>query len=61
MSITDKACTNCHTRKDLTMFYANKKLKDGLETSCKECRKGKTRARYIGKPKRTPWRKQRSF
>jgi len=33
----DKRCTKCERVKPLDEFYGNKKSKDGLEYSCKEC------------------------
>jgi hypothetical protein len=57
----DKPCTVCHKRKNLQLFYASKLSKDGREYMCIECKKGRKNANYVAKPKRSPWRKQRSF
>jgi hypothetical protein len=57
----DKPCTVCHTRKDINLFYKNKRSKDGREYMCMECRKGKNKSHYVSKPERSPWRKERSF
>lgn len=33
-----KKCIKCELEKDITLFYANKKAKDGKDGYCKECR-----------------------
>lgn len=34
-----KTCQKCRESKPLTEFYAHKRTKDGVCTTCKECRK----------------------
>ena len=41
----NKHCCKCHQDKDTTLFYANVRMKDGLNTFCKECHKADNVAR----------------
>lgn len=40
-----KTCNKCQCEKDATSFYANKRMKDGLNTFCIECHKADNVAR----------------
>ena len=35
--MNNKVCKNCKIQKDIDSFYKNKKSKDDLQSSCKEC------------------------
>ena len=37
-----KVCTKCKIEKDESEFYNNKRMPDGLDYYCKECRKTQT-------------------
>ena len=37
-----KKCCKCNLDKDINLFYANKKSKDGKDSYCKDCRNGIT-------------------
>lgn len=40
-----KNCNHCKQAKDTSLFYANKRMKDGLNLFCIECHKADNRAR----------------
>ena len=40
-----KKCSKCQCEKDTSVFYANKRMKDGLNTFCIECHKADNVAR----------------
>ena len=40
-----KTCTRCKQDKDVGLFYANKRMKDGLNTFCIKCHKADNTAR----------------
>lgn len=40
-----KTCNHCKQAKDTSLFYANKRMKDGLNLFCVECHKADNRAR----------------
>lgn len=35
-----KKCSFCNTEKELSEYHKNSRAKDGLQSSCKDCRKG---------------------
>ena len=39
ISISQKQCSRCKEVKDASLFYKNRKSKDGLKSYCKECSK----------------------
>ena len=41
-----KICTECEEEKEIEEFYGNKKLKDGHENVCKECRLRRSKEWY---------------
>ena len=44
-----RICTCCKTEKDKTEFYHEKRVKDGLQSVCKECRNKNKRSKYVKK------------
>lgn len=42
-----KTCNKCQCEKDTSAFYANKRMKDGLNTFCIECHKADNVARKL--------------
>ncbi len=60
-----KICNKCCKEKDTSLFYANKRMKDGVNTFCIEChkadniaRKIKNRANSDLKAKELAWKKE---
>lgn len=39
-----KICTKCNVEKELSEFYKDKSKKDGLSSSCKECKTAQNKA-----------------
>lgn len=44
-ALTTKTCTKCGAEKDLSGFYADKRMKDGAKSACKSCEREYT-AKY---------------
>lgn len=60
-----KICNKCRLEKDTSFFYANKRMKDGLNTYCIKChkadnvaRKAKNRTDPVFKAKELVWKKE---
>jgi hypothetical protein len=51
-SVKTKVCPRCGERKVVEEYHKNKRLKDGLDTYCKEC-KSKRKQTYHIKNKET--------
>lgn len=41
-----KKCTSCNKKKSISEYYVNKRLKDGINSKCKECCKEYRKERY---------------
>lgn len=42
-----KTCSKCKIEKDESEFYSNKRMPDGLDYYCRECRKGTKAAKIL--------------
>ena len=46
-SVKTKVCPRCGERKVVEEYHKNKRLKDGLDTYCKECKRAYVHNRYV--------------
>jgi len=53
MSDASKCCARCKQTKQLSEFYTNKRHRDGLQSSCKNCQNAAARRHYKRKQRRS--------